>query len=76
MEMMGMLETVLLPAGDWYSKLGAECVGVGCSVDAFLFPNSFMDFATIGNIVGITGGSVFKYNYFQVNHHAHGYSQL
>ena len=34
-------------------------------MDLFLFPNAYVDVATIGDICKYTGGSLFRYNYFQ-----------
>lgn len=47
--------------------LGQECVGSGVSVDLFIFNNSYIDLATIGQVARLTGGEVYKYTYFQVN---------
>ncbi|XP_070544863.1 protein transport protein Sec24C-like [Ptychodera flava] len=60
-------KTVLTPQGNFYSKLAQNCVAAGCSVDLFLFPNSYVDVATIGQVCTITGGQCFKYNYFQAS---------
>ncbi|UYV79481.1 SEC24C [Cordylochernes scorpioides] len=46
-------------------KLGQQCVGVGCCVDLFLFPSAYMDVATLGQVCKLTGGHVYKYQYFQ-----------
>jgi len=42
-------------------------VGQGCCVDLFLFPNAYIDVATVGDICKTTGGSLFRYNYFQAD---------
>ena len=52
---------------NFYTKLAQDCVAAGCSVDLFLFPNAYVDLATIGQISTLTGGQVYKYNYFQVS---------
>lgn len=36
-------------------------------MDLFLFPNSFIDVATIAEVPKITSGNLFKYTYFQVS---------
>lgn len=59
-------KTVLSPQNQIYNQLGQDCVGAGCSVDLFLFNNSYIDIATIGQVSRLTGGEVFKYTYFQV----------
>ena len=61
-----MFQTVLTPQSPFYTKLGQECVSAGCSVDLFLFPNSYIDIATISEVPRLTGGSLYKYQYFQV----------
>ncbi|XP_014770483.1 protein transport protein Sec24C isoform X1 [Octopus bimaculoides] len=59
------LKTLLTPQGNFYTKLGQQCVAAGCSVDLFLFPNSYVDIATIGELCRLTGGNMYKYSYFQ-----------
>ncbi|XP_029041667.1 protein transport protein Sec24C isoform X2 [Osmia bicornis bicornis] len=60
-------KTVLAPQNNVYNNLGQECVGAGCSVDLFVFNNSYVDVATIGQICRLTGGEVYKYTYFQAD---------
>jgi hypothetical protein len=50
----------------FYSTLAKDCVAQGCCVDLFLFPNQYVDVATLGVVPVSTGGSVYKYTYFQV----------
>ena len=57
-------KTQLTPAIDFYTKLGEECITVGCSVDLFLFPNSNVDLATLAPVSTVSGGTVYKYQYF------------
>lgn len=47
--------------------MGQECVGAGCSVDLFIFNNSYIDLATIGQVSRLTGGEIYKYTYFQAD---------
>jgi protein transport protein SEC24 len=54
------------PQGNVYSSLGQECVDAGCSVDLFVFNNSYIDLATIGQVSRLSGGEIYKYTYFQV----------
>lgn len=49
-----------------YNTLAKECVAQGCCVDLFLFPNQYVDVATLAVVPVSTGGSVYKYTYFQV----------
>ncbi|KAG8233361.1 hypothetical protein J437_LFUL005822 [Ladona fulva] len=41
-------KNVLAPQTNFYNNLGQECVLAGCSVDLFIFNNSYIDLATIG----------------------------
>lgn len=58
---------LLLPQVPFYTKLGQECVAAGCSVEAFLFPNTYIDVATVAEVSRLTGGSIHKYTYFQAD---------
>lgn len=60
-------KTILTPQTKFYSQLGQECVAAGCSVDVFLFPNSYCDVATISEICRLTSGNMYKYSYFQAD---------
>lgn len=60
-------KTVLTPQCKDYNALGQDCVGVGCSVDMFLFNNAYIDVATISQVCRLTGGQLYKYTYFQVD---------
>ncbi|XP_071455652.1 protein transport protein Sec24C [Hetaerina americana] len=60
-------KSVLGPQTNYYNNLGQDCVMAGCSVDLFVFNNSYIDLATIGQVSRLTGGEVFKYTYFQAN---------
>ncbi|XP_028975646.2 protein transport protein Sec24C isoform X2 [Esox lucius] len=53
------------PQSGFYSNLSKECVAQGCCVDLFLFPNQYIDVATLAVVPVSTGGSVYKYTYFQ-----------
>ena len=39
-----------MPQSKFYNELGQECVGVGCSVDLFLFNNAYIDVATLSQV--------------------------
>ncbi|XP_037079990.1 protein transport protein Sec24C-like [Pollicipes pollicipes] len=58
---------VLTPQTQFYNNLGQECVQVGCSVHLFLLNNAYVDLPTLGQVVRLTGGEVFKYTYFQAD---------
>ncbi|XP_042367745.1 protein transport protein Sec24D [Plectropomus leopardus] len=49
-----------------YEQLSKDCVAQGCCVDLFLFPSQYVDVATMADVPSHTGGSVYKYNNFQV----------
>lgn len=59
-------QTLFQPQVGFYNTLAKECVAQGCCVDLFLFPNQYVDVATLGVVPVSTGGSVYKYTYFQV----------
>ncbi|XP_047232777.1 protein transport protein Sec24C isoform X3 [Girardinichthys multiradiatus] len=58
-------KTQFQPQVGFYNNLAKECVAQGCCVDLFLFPNQYVDVATLGVVPVSTGGSVYKYTYFQ-----------
>ncbi|CAF0738073.1 unnamed protein product [Didymodactylos carnosus] len=57
---------ILAPVNNFYTKLGEECAQNGCAVDLFVFPNNYLDLATIGEVCRISGGQMYKFNYFSV----------
>uniref|UniRef100_A0A8C4SGL1 SEC24 homolog C, COPII coat complex component n=1 Tax=Erpetoichthys calabaricus TaxID=27687 RepID=A0A8C4SGL1_ERPCA len=59
-------KTLFQPQTSFYGSLAKDCVAQGCCVDLFLFPNQYVDVATLGVVPLQTGGSVYKYTYFQV----------
>uniref|UniRef100_A0A7M4E8Y1 SEC24 homolog C, COPII coat complex component n=1 Tax=Crocodylus porosus TaxID=8502 RepID=A0A7M4E8Y1_CROPO len=59
-------KTLFQPQTNFYSNLAKDCVAQGCCVDLFLFPNQYLDVATLGVVTYQTGGSIYKYSYFQV----------
>ncbi|KAM8924376.1 protein transport protein Sec24C isoform 2-T2 [Pelodytes ibericus] len=59
-------KTLFQPQTNFYNTLAQECVAQGCCVDLFLFPSQFLDVATLGVVPYQTGGSVYKYAFFQV----------
>ncbi|XP_026206662.1 protein transport protein Sec24C isoform X2 [Anabas testudineus] len=58
-------KSLFQPQVSFYNTLAKECVAQGCCVDLFLFPNQYVDVATLGVVPVSTGGSVYKYTYFQ-----------
>ncbi|KAL7990341.1 hypothetical protein Chor_013771 [Crotalus horridus] len=59
-------KTLFQPQTNFYNNLAKDCVAQGCCVDLFLFPNQYLDVATMGVVPYQTGGSIYKYTYFQV----------
>ncbi|KAI7817471.1 Sec23/Sec24 trunk domain-containing protein [Gamsiella multidivaricata] len=49
-------KTLYAPQDDFYKKLAECCVDAGLSIDLFLFPNAYVDVATLGCLSSITGG--------------------
>lgn len=60
-------KTILAPQTNFYGTLGQECVAAACSVELFMFPNAYVDLATIGQVSHLTSGQVHKYTYFQAD---------
>lgn len=60
------LQSLFQPQVNFYNGLAKDCVAQGCCVDLFLFPNQYVDVATLGVVPVSTGGSIYKYTYFQV----------
>uniref|UniRef100_A0A8C6UZ17 SEC24 homolog C, COPII coat complex component n=1 Tax=Neogobius melanostomus TaxID=47308 RepID=A0A8C6UZ17_9GOBI len=58
-------KSLFQPQGSFYNTLAKDCVAQGCCVDLFLFPNQYVDMTTLGVVPVSTGGSVYKYTYFQ-----------
>lgn len=59
-------KTLFQPQTGAYQSLARECVAQGCCVDLFLFPNQYVDVATLSVVPQLTGGSIYKYSCFQV----------
>uniref|UniRef100_A0A8C2DZI4 SEC24 homolog D, COPII coat complex component n=1 Tax=Cyprinus carpio TaxID=7962 RepID=A0A8C2DZI4_CYPCA len=59
-------KTLFQPQRGVYEQLTKDCVAQGCCVDLFLFPNQYVDIATMGDVPSHTGGSIYKYSNFQV----------
>ncbi|KAF9973898.1 COPII coat Sec23p-Sfb3p heterodimer component [Actinomortierella ambigua] len=55
------------PQDDFYKKLSESCVDAGLSIDLFMFPNAYMDVATLGCLPSITGGETFFYPHFHAS---------
>ncbi|KAF9960175.1 COPII coat Sec23p-Sfb3p heterodimer component [Mortierella alpina] len=57
-------KTLYAPQDDFYRKLAESCVDAGLSIDLFLFPNAYVDVATLGCLSSITGGETHMYPNF------------
>ncbi|XP_075837573.1 protein transport protein Sec24D [Microtus pennsylvanicus] len=55
------------PQSTVYESLAKDCVANSCSVTLFLFPSQYADVASLGLVPLLTGGTLYKYNGFQVN---------
>ncbi|XP_054846422.1 protein transport protein Sec24D isoform X2 [Eublepharis macularius] len=64
-------KTLFQPQTNIYETLAKDCVANGCCVDLFLFPSQYVDVASIGLVTMHTGGTLFKYNNFQVHSDSH-----
>ncbi|KAJ7327018.1 hypothetical protein JRQ81_016777 [Phrynocephalus forsythii] len=59
-------KTLFQPQTNIYETLASDCVANGCCVDLFLFPNQYVDVASMGLVTLHTGGTLYKYSNFQV----------
>uniref|UniRef100_A0A673AWG7 Uncharacterized protein n=1 Tax=Sphaeramia orbicularis TaxID=375764 RepID=A0A673AWG7_9TELE len=50
-------KSLFQPQASFYNSLAKDCVAQGCCVDLFLFPNQYVDVATLGVVPVSTGGS-------------------
>ncbi|KAF9994612.1 COPII coat Sec23p-Sfb3p heterodimer component, partial [Entomortierella chlamydospora] len=57
-------KTLYAPQDDFYKNLAESCVDAGLSIDLFLFPNAYIDVATLGCLSSITGGETYMYSNF------------
>lgn len=55
------------PQTNIYDSLAKDCVAHGCSVTVFLFPSQYVDVASLGLVPQLTGGTLYKYNHFQMH---------
>uniref|UniRef100_A0A803YH84 SEC24 homolog D, COPII coat complex component n=1 Tax=Meleagris gallopavo TaxID=9103 RepID=A0A803YH84_MELGA len=60
-------KTLFQPQVNSYESLARDCVANGCCVNLFLFPNQYVDIASLGLVTMYTGGTLYKYNNFQLN---------
>ncbi|XP_051821787.1 protein transport protein Sec24D isoform X1 [Antechinus flavipes] len=58
-------KTLFQPQTNIYETLAKDCVASGCCVNLFLFPNQYVDVASMGLVTLQTGGTLYKYNNFQ-----------
>ncbi|KAG0317714.1 COPII coat Sec23p-Sfb3p heterodimer component [Dissophora globulifera] len=59
-------KTLYAPQDDFYKTLAESCVDAGLSIDLFLFPNAYVDVATLGCLSSITGGETQMFFNFNV----------
>lgn len=60
-------KSILMPQNSIYDELAQKAVQAACSIDLYIFNNSYVDLATIGQLARITGGEIHKYTYFQAD---------
>ncbi|XP_045687172.1 protein transport protein Sec24D [Phyllostomus hastatus] len=60
-------KTLFQPQSGVYDALARDCVAHGCCVTLFLFPSQYVDVASVGLVPQLTGGTLYKYNKFQVH---------
>ncbi|XP_061441251.1 protein transport protein Sec24D isoform X2 [Rhineura floridana] len=59
------------PQTNIYETLARDCVANGCCVDLFIFPNQYVDVASMGHVTMHTGGTLYKYNNFELHSDSH-----
>nr|XP_007997849.2 protein transport protein Sec24D isoform X3 [Chlorocebus sabaeus] len=64
---MEALKILFQPQTNVYDSLAKDCVAHGCSVTLFLFPSQYVDVASLGLVPQLTGGTLYKYNNFQMH---------
>ncbi|XP_071609610.1 protein transport protein Sec24D isoform X2 [Heliangelus exortis] len=60
-------KTLFQPQVNSYEALARNCVANGCCVNLFIFPNQYVDIASMGVVTMYTGGTLYKYNNFQLD---------
>ncbi|KAF1577427.1 Protein transport protein Sec24D, partial [Eudyptes moseleyi] len=60
-------KTLFQPQVNSYEALARDCVANGCCVNLFLFPNQYVDVASMGLVTMYTGGTLYKYSNFQLD---------
>lgn len=53
------------PADFFWRKISNELAQMGVTVDMFVFPGSYIDIGSIGNVATVTGGNIFMYAGYQ-----------
>lgn len=71
-------QVLFQPQTSVYDSLARDCVAHGCCVTLFLFPSQYVDVASLGLVPQLTGGTLYKYNNFQVRqlHAPRGFCDL
>ncbi|KAF4019687.1 hypothetical protein G4228_011576 [Cervus hanglu yarkandensis] len=64
---MEALKILFQPQTNVYDSLAKDCVAHGCCVTLFLFPSQYVDVASLGLVPQLTGGTLYKYNGFQMH---------
>ncbi|KAJ3328411.1 COPII coat Sec23p-Sfb3p heterodimer component [Blyttiomyces sp. JEL0837] len=57
-------KTLYEPQEYFWRKMAQDCSQAGVCVDLFLFPNAYIDIATIGTLASLTGGDTYCYTNF------------
>ncbi|KAJ3219606.1 DNA mismatch repair protein msh6 [Dinochytrium kinnereticum] len=58
--------TLYEPQSEFWRKLAQDCSQAGICVDLFLFPNAYIDIATVGTLSTVTGGDTYYYQNFDL----------
>ena len=57
---LSYFQSLFMPSSNFYEKLAKDCVANSLCVDLFVFPNQYVDVATLSQISQLTGGQLYK----------------
>ncbi|PVU99142.1 hypothetical protein BB559_000970 [Furculomyces boomerangus] len=60
-------KTLYQPQYEFYNEMGVKYVDEGISANFYLFPNSYVDIATLSQLPNVTSGEVYMYPSFNIN---------
>ncbi|RKP40087.1 hypothetical protein BJ085DRAFT_13704 [Dimargaris cristalligena] len=67
--------TLFAPQEKFYLQLAEKCVESGISINIYLFPNSYIDTATLSTLSSVTGGDTYFYPNFMADRDGHRFGE-